>query len=108
MNKYIKDFLSIETILQDSYEDFEEFKRTLKPLILKLNNPTFYTKHLFSNPNEKHGYPSSSYDRNIFVKFTAECIKIMNECQDIFTAKKLLQVEYSWTYHKADFSYWAK
>jgi hypothetical protein len=97
MNKYIKDFISIKAILQADYESCDDLKRELKPLILKLNNPTYYSKHLYKHPAEKFGYPVDAINTNIFTKFTNECIKIMNECQDIFAMQKLLQVEYVWT-----------
>jgi len=96
MNKYLVDFFSIKSILEKNYDSLETLKKDLKPLILKLNNPTYYSKHLYAHPIERYDYPAS-FEKNIFIKFTKECIKIMNECQDIFEAQKKLQVEYSWT-----------
>lgn len=107
MNKYFTELLTLKTLLNNNYSDEESLKKAIKPTILKLNNPTYYSKYLYAHPSEKYGYASSDYKNNVFVKFTNECIKIMNECQDFFELEKKLQVEISWVYTN-NISYWAK
>jgi len=43
----------------------------------------------------------------MFTIFTNECIKIINECQDLNEMLRKLQVEYSWTNRHSE-PYWFK
>jgi len=99
MNLYQKDLFDIKLLLNtNQYESLDEAKKSIKPIFLKLNNPTFYKKHVYSKPTEQFGFADSKdYSNNILVKFTSECIKIINESQDLSEMLKKLQVEYSWT-----------
>lgn len=107
MNRYYQDFISIKEALNTPYEDVEIAKKTIKPVFLKLNNPTFYKKYIYSHPAEQHGFPTKDFTDNFLVKFTNDCIKILNESQDLSTMLKLLQVEYSWA-NNQNITYWLK
>lgn len=108
MNIYQKDLFDIKQLLSANYDSLEEAKRTIKPIFLKLNNPTFYKKHIYSKPSEQFGFgDKDDYSNNLLTKFTSECIKIINESQDLFDMLKKLQVEYSWTTTN-NLSYWIK
>ena len=45
MNAYQKDLSDIKDTLNSTYDSLEEAKKAIKPLLLKLNNPTFYSTH---------------------------------------------------------------
>jgi hypothetical protein len=108
MNAYQKDLFDIEQLLSTNYDSLDEAKRAIKPIFLKLNNPTFYKKHVYSKPTEQFGFAdSNNYSNNILTKYTTECIKIINESQDLFEMLKKLQIEYSWTTTN-NLSYWMK
>lgn len=106
MNKYQQDLNVIRVILSNSYASVEELRKLLKPLLLKMNNPTFYKKYLYTKPEEAYG-AKGCYSKNMFVTFTNECIKIINECQELNEMLKRLQLEYSWTSHHSK-DYWFK
>lgn len=97
MNLYNKDLLGIKNLLTNQYSDIETAKKQIKPIFLKMNNPTFYKKHIHSTAVEKQGFSSSNFNKNMLVKFTSDCIKIINESQDLNEMLNKLQVEYSWT-----------
>lgn len=107
MNIYQKDFFDIKTLLTKEYNNTEEAKKSIKPLLLKMNNPTFYKKHIYAQPSNAVDYGSEDYKNNPLVRFTSECIKILNESQELSDMLHKLQVEYSWTGHKS-LSYWMK
>lgn len=106
-NQYLKEFNKIKPLLKKKYSSLDNLKESLKPIILKLNNPTFFSKYLYASPSEKYGYPSYTYQNNDFVRFTTECINILNKSQDIDEALRKLQVELSWTL-KVPFSMYLK
>lgn len=98
MNTYQKDLFDIKNLLNNNYASIEDAKTSIKPIFLKLNNPTFYKKYIYSKPTEQFGFSDKEdYSNNLFTKFTSECIKIINESQDLSEMLKKLQVEYSWT-----------
>jgi hypothetical protein len=107
MNAYQKDLFDIKDTLNSSYDSLEEAKKAIKPLLLKLNNPTFYSKHIYSKPTEQYGFGNKNYSKNFLTRFTADCIKIINESQDLYEMLKRLQTEYSWTLNK-DLTHWLK
>lgn len=108
MNTYQKDLFDIKQFLNARYDSLDEAKRTIKPIFLKLNNPTFYKKYVYSKPIEQFGFgDKEDYSNNLLTKFTSECIKIINESQDLFDMLKKLQVEYSWVTIN-NLSYWMK
>ena len=106
MNKYQQDFNSLKTLLANSFTSVEDVVKLVKPLLLKMNNPTFYKKYLYTKPEEAYG-GVGSYSNNMFTIFTNECIKIINECQDLNEMLRKLQVEYSWTNRHSE-PYWFK
>ena len=97
MNAYQKDFFDIKKLLTKNFSSLEEAKETIKPIFLKLNNPTFYKKHIYSSPAAQYDIGGSDYSNNALVRFTSDCIKIINESQELSEMLKLLQLEYSWT-----------
>lgn len=107
MNRYFQDFISIKTLINNKYKDIDEARKSIKPTLLKMNNPTFYTKYIYSHPAEQYGFPTKNFSDNFLVKFTNECIKILNESQDLSTMLKKLQVEYSWA-NNQNIDYWLK
>lgn len=106
-NQYIKEFNKINSILNMKYNNSKRLKESLKPILLKLNNPTFYSKYLYSSPYQKYGYPSYSYTNNPFITFTSECISIINKSQDVDDMLKKLQIELSWL-SKIPFNFYLK
>jgi hypothetical protein len=106
-NQYLKEFNKIKPLLKDKYRNLEHLKESLKPILLKLNNPTFFSKYLYASPSQKYGYPSNNYRHNYFVVFTTECINILTKSQDVDEAIKILQVELSWAL-KIPFTFYAK
>jgi len=106
-NQYLKEFNKINNILKVKHSNTKKLKEVLNPVLLKLNNPTFYSKYLYASPYQKYGYPSSSYKNNHFIIFTSECISIINKSQDVDEMLKKLQIELSWLL-KIPFNFYLK
>lgn len=73
-------------------------KNTIYKQLLKLNNPTYYSKHIVKNPIERHGYTSTRVTNPILLAIKNMLAKIKNT-ESLVDLQKQLQVELSWVYY---------
>lgn len=71
--------------------------QTLKKILLKLNNPTYYRKYTSSHPAYQYGYYQNKV-LNPILKAVSSMLAILKE-ENSFTLA-LLQREYSWAFHQ--------
>lgn len=91
----IEFFELTNTIKQDITDSSKQY--VIKKL-LKLNNPTYYTKFIKKHPIENHGYTSSKTTNPVLIAITNMLGLIRTE-NDNTLLKTLLQKEMSWAYH---------
>ena len=73
-------------------------KNTIYKNLLKLNNPTYYSKFIFKNPIERHGYASSIAKHPVLLSIKNMLSKIKTT-DNLVDLQKQLQVELAWSYH---------
>jgi hypothetical protein len=64
---------------------------SIKKTLLKLNNPTYYSKHTCKHPANKHGYYNN--------KTINQMLNIIKEDSSLEHKKTKLQVSYSWAFN---------
>jgi hypothetical protein len=74
-------------------------KQYIVKKLLKLNNPTYFTKFVKKHPIEHHGYVSSKIINPVLLAIS-NMLNIIRVENDITKLKALLQTEMSWAYHK--------
>lgn len=77
----------------------ETSKADILKTLLKLNNPTFYRKHITKNPIERHGFTTSRVTNPILVSVN-RMITACNSSMDLSKLAYVLQQEYAWAFHK--------
>lgn len=77
----------------------EPAKTEILKTLLKLNNPTFYSKHIYKNPIERHGFSSSRTTNPILISVSA-MITACKTTSDLVKLTQSLQQEYAWAFHK--------
>ena len=77
----------------------ETSKADILKTLLKLNNPTFYRKHISKNPIERHGFISSRITNPILVS-VSRMVALCNSSIDLDKLGYMLQQEYAWAFHK--------
>jgi hypothetical protein len=73
-------------------------KPAILSILLKLNNPTYYSKYIFKNPIERHGYTSNIIKYPILKAVNNMLIALKNT-KNIDALKKQLQVEMAWAFN---------
>ena len=73
-------------------------KNTVYKVLLKLNNPTYYSKYIFKNPIERHGYTSNTVKHPVLLAIKNMLTKIKST-DNLEELQKQLQVEMSWSYN---------
>lgn len=96
LTKYEIQFFEITNIIKSPIT--EETRLSLLKLLLKLNNPTYYSKYIVKNPIDRHGF-SSTIITNPILQAVIAMINIINSRQ-YDTMLMDLQKELSWAYIK--------
>ena len=71
---------------------------SIKKTLLKLNNPTYYSKHTCKHPANKHGYYYNKTINPILISIN-EMLNIIKEDSSLEHKKAKLQVSYSWAFN---------
>lgn len=90
LSKFDIEFFEITNLLKNNIN-----KEVILKKLLKLNNPNYYNKFTFKNPQNKLGYPNSKVNNPILVAIN-NMIQILKKDYP----KDDLQKEISWAYHK--------
>lgn len=75
-----------------------DIKKDLVKKLLKLNNPTYFYKHVKRNPIELHGYSTTRTTNPVLVAIT-EMINILKTEQDSTKLLSRLQTEFAWAFN---------
>jgi hypothetical protein len=94
LTTYDIEFFEITTELKNKVVNKTKILKTL----LKLNNPTYYSKYIFKNPIEKHGYSSKIVKNPILLAIQNMLISIKSNKPDDIIIKEL-QTEVAWAYN---------
>ena len=96
INEFDIEFFEIANIIKKTLT--EENSNTLKKILLKLNNPTFYRKYVQSHPANIYGYYSAKIINPILIAISNMLAILKSEhSNDIKT--KNLQLEYAWAFN---------
>jgi Trk K+ transport system NAD-binding subunit len=96
VSKFAIEFFEVAYIIKNTIT--EELSNTLKKVLLKLNNPTFYSKHTQAHPAHNFGYYNNKIINPILIAITNMLSIIKSDdAMDIKTRK--LQTEYSWAFN---------
>jgi len=99
MNKYLVELNNFKQQLVE--KNLEEIKKS----ILKLNNPTFYSKYTYQHPTVKYDYPEHTNIQSPLQKFHQAVLAILSE--NSFDMIDQLEIEYSWLVEN-QLNYWFK
>lgn len=71
---------------------------SVKKTLLKLNNPTYYSKYTNKHPAHKHGYYESKNINPVLVAII-EMLSILKEDISNSDKQRKLQISYSWAFN---------
>lgn len=75
-----------------------EARKGLVKTLLKLNNPTYFYKHVRRNPIELHGYSTNRTTNPVLVAIS-EMINILKTEQNSNKLLTKLQTEFAWAFN---------
>lgn len=90
------EFFEISSLLKS--EITEESKRILAKTLLKLNNPTYFYKHVKRNPIELHGYTTNRTINPVLLAINSMIGLLKAENNSEILLKKL-QTEFAWAFN---------
>jgi hypothetical protein len=90
------EFFELTTTLKNNITDLS--KQHINKKLLKLNNPTYFSKFVKKHPIENYGYVSSKTINPVLVAI-ASMLQILRTENDLSKLQTLLQKEMSWAYH---------
>ena len=94
-----------EIALQLKKEVSQTLLDSIKKTLLKLNNPTYYSKFTNKHPANKHGYYESKTINPVLLAIV-EMLAIIREDSSLEDKKRKLQISYSWAFN--NFPYFSK
>lgn len=96
MNSFYLQFFELATILKQPLT--EQSILYIRKTLLKLNNPTYYSKHVETHPAKSFGYYKSSNINPVLLAISNMLDIVRNSASN---EKKLvdLQKEYSWAFN---------
>ena len=90
------EFFEIAQTLKKELDN--ETRKGLVKTLLKLNNPTYFYKHVQRNPIELHGYSTTRTTNPVLVAIS-EMINILKTEQDSSKLLAKLQTEFAWAFN---------
>jgi hypothetical protein len=90
------EFFSLVEVLKKPITD--SVKQHLTKTLLKLNNPTYYGKHVRKHPIEWHGYTTSRVENPVLVAISAMLNALRTE-SDSNRLSNQLQTEFAWAFN---------
>ncbi len=90
------EFFELSSILKKNLN--EDTKKSIIKSLLKLNNPTYFYKHVKRNPIELHGFTTNNTINPVLVAI-ANMIQILKTEQNPALASKQLQTEFAWAFN---------
>jgi hypothetical protein len=91
------EFFELANILKGTID--ENSKKIITKTLLKLNNPTYYSKRIHKNPIELHGFNSTRTTNPVLLAISNMLTALKTESDTALLVKKL-QTEFAWAFHK--------
>jgi hypothetical protein len=95
-NVFELEFASIYTLINSTLTPSKE--KELKKLLLKLNNPNFYSKFTRTHPMAEYGYYKKKTINPLLISLK-NMLNVLRDTEDSQLKLKQLQIEFSWAYH---------
>lgn len=92
MNKFYLEFFEIQNLIKNNLN-----KESLTKQLIKLNNPTYYSKYTYKHPIERYGF-SGRLINPVLVSIN-NMLKILNSDSKDSDMLIALQKEYSWAFN---------
>lgn len=90
------EFFEISSVLKSEFT--EDTKKSLVKTLLKLNNPTYFYKHVKRHPIELHGFTAHKTINPVLVAIMSMITLIKTET-DYNMLRQKLQTEFAWAFN---------